>query len=770
MKVLDPATMSIRHLCKTELQHMSQEGTFARHHASPDGSLLFALVSMMSKFFYAETQSIEGLNSIVKLMGRRCPNITLELLSSRLGIKRLIGQADGAIGCRKKFSAVKALAEREVSELASFSGQTLAVLADGDRWSSAPAISFPLVPHAAPLADSAVGAVQHDALQTGEVIALLDRGLIPESAMSSNLIIWAKSYNLGWKWGTGGGRGKGKKASTSKVKQLHSLEGLGIIIMPTPDMQETCYYFAADYFSHSVSFSRLLTCRQCVQGSDQYQDCVKWHHDRSAYADTIESTLLFAKYFEACHVRKQTFAVRAAFLKPVMCQQLFAKPGWLSVASLMECSVHLFDMTDAIMKGALCPRVRRSKNTTKTSAKAKGKAKAKAAAAHMVDVAVADADDERAAEADEAAEAEAEADAAYIHEARHEILDTSGSEDGETEAQQDPAEEGDEGVNAHAATQTTAELRASVQAGQQLPSMDQISQATRQVANAGCTAPVPEAEEEALLLLVRQRNAQAQAKAKGSASQKQLVLEGVGDASPGLQTQANLHRLDSAASDSHDSDAESCPDESDALFSATTCELSGSGNDASTSAARRSWLSGILRTLRALRAVHDLQRDKDLGSERSISLVSMKPGKVNGCACVRCRWGSPVDAPEAMFVHWLNNSKSHGLLGRKARQVNIDGGNKVLYSAADVTMSKTGIQSGMGFPELNCDADHCDILIPFLNASMRKVKKTSPDRDEVDSSCLIFMEFCVAALFTMSGIDHDEDCRAGLGLERCRHA
>lgn len=141
----------------------------------------------------------------------------------------------------------------------------------------------------------------------------------------------------------------------------------------------------------------------------------------------------------------------------------------------------------------------------------------------------------------------------------------------------------------------------------------------------------------------------------------------------------------------------------------------------------------------------------------------MRAGKVAGCGCVRCKWGDTVDLPELMFVHWLNNSPAHGLMGRKARQVNLDENNKVLYSTADSSMSRTGVSSGMGQPEVICDASHCDVLIPYTGAVMKKIKKTSADRDLMPQECLQYMSFCNIMFVRMApAVAQDQDCLAWL--------
>ena len=46
-------------------------------------------------------------------------------------------------------------------------------------------------------------------------------------------------------------------------------------------------------------------------------------------------------------------------------------------------------------------------------------------------------------------------------------------------------------------------------------------------------------------------------------------------------------------------------------------------------------------------------------------------------------------------------------------------------------MARTGVSSGMGFPELCLEADHADVLVPFVGAGMKKLKKNDPYRDRV---------------------------------------
>ena len=680
---------------------------------------------MMSRFYYAETQAIEGLNSIVKLLGRRCPSITLELLSSRLAIKRMIGQADGITGCRKKWSTVKALAEREVAELSQYATQALPVLADASRWSKAPA-----VPLAAPLSAQQAAIQCNSAPAPNHGNAINAPAHAPPKTVSPETVTWAKSYNLGWKWRTGGGKQK-KKPSTTHVKQQHSQCGFGVAILPTPDMQETAFYLTADYFSHSVSFTRLRQCKQRVEvdGHIHVHDCLQWGHDRSSFADTVESTLLFAQYFETCSRHAQSVPVHSCFLDPSLCKQLFMNPGWLRVDDVMAKSVLLFEMTSSLMKGVSAPKPKKVGATKPKTEKQRTVQPEVEALGDSMPTG-------HACEGVSAAESDHDHEHDYMHgeHATSELRDTSGSEvDDCTEGVGD-----DDGANAASAEKETQELKAFVNTAAGVPSRREIAHATDEVAQAGCISPIPEMQEEALLLLVRQRNAlRGQRRSSNTTGRTQPVLDGVGDvySCPGTSSPAGV------CSDDSDSDDIKHTNTDDCEFS--ILGQSPAEDDDMSLQTLRLWASGFVTMLKALQAVRAMQSGTVLGSRKSVSLVSMKPTRVADCNCVRCKWGSDVDMPEILFVHWLNNSPTYGLIGRKARQVNLDQDNKVLYSAADATMARTGIRSGLGFPELVCDEKHCDILIPYVGAAMRKVKKTSPERDPVPPACLDFQTFCV---------------------------
>ena len=52
----------------------------------------------------------------------------------------------------------------------------------------------------------------------------------------------------------------------------------------------------------------------------------------------------------------------------------------------------------------------------------------------------------------------------------------------------------------------------------------------------------------------------------------------------------------------------------------------------------------------------------------------------------------------------------------------LDNDDKV-YCTADTTYARTRIRGGLGHPEIVCDARHCQIIVPYIGAAMKKVKK-----------------------------------------------
>ena len=743
LEVLDHGTRSIKNLCKSELAEIAELGMFKKSTTSPHGSLLWSMLQMMSRLMYAETQGVEGLNSIIKLLGRRSPNISLELLSSRLTIKHMLGRANGAIGCGKKFSEVKSLAEKEIAELTDFAAPSMAVLADAQRWAPALALEFPGGTTAtAPVQDAQSSESDAKALP---ICDMLERGLLPGSmvfaagpafALWGQAVEWARSYNLGYKWSTGGGKQqKQSKVQKANLKVQHTAQGIGLLIIPSVDRTETEFYIVTDRFSHSVCFSRLRTFKRATDSRGACE-CIKWVHDGSNFADSIESTLLFGKYFHVC--KHHSIAVRSVFLSTDMCQQLFTSPGYLLVEAVVDASVELFAMTGALMKG-----VATKKRRARPKAKGKAKAKAKADAGKLEAMELEDNDSE-GGDADDAYMDAAGVDGAEMQD------DMSEGEAGEDNSAQAEEMRDNDIAAAHADCEVE---RGIAKSSDGPPTAREVAQVADAVSS-GCVAQThAEIEEEALLLLVRQRNEAKLAK-HGSST---LRLEGVGDADMPGMSQAGECQAEASAESASDVDEHSKGLDITRFMDATHA----SEKSPSQSAAMHKWAFSCVKSLRALNEVAALQRDHTMGQHRSISLVLMSPGKKANCSCVRCRWGhdssgldaATADLPELLWVTWLETHASHGVLGRRARHVNLDSSAKVLYCTADTRYARTGLAGGLGHPEILCDEAHANVIIPYIGAAMRKVRKTSAERDQVPDCCLLVRQFYETLIYRMFRVD-----------------
>lgn len=78
---LDTTSLQIRTICESDLRSVAATGEIST------GSLLWNILNMFSRMMYADTQAVEGVNSLIKIISTRCRKIALELLSSRVMLK-----------------------------------------------------------------------------------------------------------------------------------------------------------------------------------------------------------------------------------------------------------------------------------------------------------------------------------------------------------------------------------------------------------------------------------------------------------------------------------------------------------------------------------------------------------------------------------------------------------------------------------------------------------------------------------------------------------
>ena len=83
-QTLDSTTLALRTLFYPEFQAVAVAGCLPRP--------LYMVLHMMDVLLDHSVQEIEGCNNLIKLQGTRAPNISLELLSARVGLKKATQQ------------------------------------------------------------------------------------------------------------------------------------------------------------------------------------------------------------------------------------------------------------------------------------------------------------------------------------------------------------------------------------------------------------------------------------------------------------------------------------------------------------------------------------------------------------------------------------------------------------------------------------------------------------------------------------------------------
>ena len=126
--------------------------------------------------------------------------------------------------------------------------------------------------------------------------------------------------------------------------------------------------------------------------------------------------------------------------------------------------------------------------------------------------------------------------------------------------------------------------------------------------------------------------------------------------------------------------------------------------------------------------------------------MSRGPGKfLFGAVCIDC-------------LHRLHHPDRprRGLTRPSGRQVLLGDEHKVIFSTPDSSMARTGVSSGMGFPELCLSEDHADVLISYVGAAMKKLKKNDPYRDTVPSHFRRLKSFCDVMAANIASHDANE--------------
>ena len=90
------------------------------------------VMELIANGFSGDTQEIEGINSIIRLVGNRCPRIRLSQLSARIVLKKSIGV--DSLKNRKRWSSVKKLAAPLFDDIIASNNRYMDVLGNLERW------------------------------------------------------------------------------------------------------------------------------------------------------------------------------------------------------------------------------------------------------------------------------------------------------------------------------------------------------------------------------------------------------------------------------------------------------------------------------------------------------------------------------------------------------------------------------------------------------------------------------------------------------------
>ena len=376
---------------------------------------------------------------MIKLVGRRCPNISLELLSARLAIKRALSE-DGGMRRSKKWSKIRNSAEGLLASILGYNTAALAVLSCSSRWfvplpvecrqegeggafvlaiSDVQAVkstrsdvfslslhALPALPAVASMADppchnTAEGSErmqpESEADGVGRNTAV---DLRPQSQAeffrtmtTPDAIAWAKSYNLGWRRATAALHGNHKKkkktaqdAEASASAQSQSSRGMLLAVFQSIGRdnsslhhpRDTLVYAVAEKFSVSAMFTRIDIM--------QYQGghCLRWNYQEH---NCIESTLLMTTFYAHCSEPGNSINVGCVVLSPDKAERLLTETvqagDAVCLKSVLEDMKPCFVMTQAELPRPASATIshRRGQTRAKASAgrgKAKGKAKSKA--------------------------------------------------------------------------------------------------------------------------------------------------------------------------------------------------------------------------------------------------------------------------------------------------------------------------------------------------------------------------------------------------------
>ena len=681
--LLDPTTCKLRSMCKDELTHLKDTGCFQAV-PSESGSFCYTLIKAVSRLCFAETQAIEGLNSQIKLVSKRCPNISLELLASRLLVKRTIASfgsghssAETSLMKRKKWSLIKPFAESKVAQLSEHMTSSLSILADVNRWATADTVAFETDG-----ADDSQNCICNGLKNTDLVAISTVRGMDPPTeavaappqpamhhgeapmgfgfeSVTPEQIAWAKQYNVVWKRFVAPNKRQIKKIP---IEKRVSKASLSVALVQQSDGGLPECFLVTETFGHSVQFSRLRV--------DSQANCVHWvYHETNC----VESTLFFMSFFNVCTKAFKQFAVTHCTVGPDLCAMLFAASG-APLDVLMNTAVDVCKLEASGPPNQLPGAGRgqgrgrgRGRGQGRTTGKGRGgrqggrgRGRSSQSLAVTNKNATGGGDDdnmnqsnENGSDNDNLSDSEDHTDV-HRQACLREWLENqlNWEDDSVTGSDQSGTGLGDSDDDNGA---DRAEIIKTAQEAGSLPSAEKILERAAELEMAAeSNIAIPEAElrEEALLLLLRQSQEtrlQVGPQASGTSStSSKPKLPTTEIAGPALSDDEDDIPTSSVQREIEHYD-----------YEGMVCSVDHAATGVILKMCISKWMCSTWKTLECLKLFAD-HSDKPYGHNRSIALVLLKPvddRTLQTCRCVRC--SANDDSFQLIYVHWLNNSEKY---------------------------------------------------------------------------------------------------------------
>ena len=181
-KDLEANARKIKHICKEDLEYIVQQGRFDLG-ATRYGNILWTILNSLADVWANDTELVESINSIIRLIGTRSPRIELSSMSARIMIKKtVLPLQPQKKAAAKKWSIVRSFAQPLLQEMIQSGNGFKQVLAETYRFTTVAGVSL---------------AALHEALADENQ----NHRSPCQSGFSPEALQWAHQFAIKWKRG-----------------------------------------------------------------------------------------------------------------------------------------------------------------------------------------------------------------------------------------------------------------------------------------------------------------------------------------------------------------------------------------------------------------------------------------------------------------------------------------------------------------------------------------------------------------------------------------